>query len=90
MEVIPPRGIDCSKEIEGAMLLAQLGVHAVAVVQDSPRASARMAAQSLCIQIQQHTGIETVLHYTCRDRNVLASNRTCWERRRSGCTTFSA
>ncbi|MGA7857969.1 MAG: bifunctional homocysteine S-methyltransferase/methylenetetrahydrofolate reductase [Terracidiphilus sp.] len=71
VEVIPPRGIDCSKEIEGAMLLAQLGVHAI-IVQDSPRASARMAAQSLCIQIQQHTGIETILNYTCRDRNILS------------------
>ena len=39
---------------------------------DSPRASARMSAQSLCIQIQQHVGIETILHYTCRDRNVLS------------------
>ena len=58
-------------EIEGARLLAQLGVHAINVP-DSPRASARMSAQSLCIQIQQHTGIETILHYTCRDRNVLS------------------
>ena len=41
-------------------------------VPDSPRASARMSAQSLCIQIQQHTGIETILHYTCRDRNILS------------------
>src|ERR1700716_1763829 len=31
-----------------------------------------MSAQSLCVQIQQHVGIETVLHYTCRDRNVLS------------------
>jgi homocysteine S-methyltransferase len=31
-----------------------------------------MSAQSLCIQIQQHTSIETVLHYTCRDRNILS------------------
>jgi homocysteine S-methyltransferase len=31
-----------------------------------------MSAQSLCIQIQQHIGIETVLHYTCRDRNILS------------------
>ena len=31
-----------------------------------------MSAQSLCIQIQQHVGIETILHYTCRDRNVLS------------------
>jgi methionine synthase / methylenetetrahydrofolate reductase (NADH) len=71
VEIVPPRGIDCTKEIEGARLLASLGVHAINVP-DSPRASARMSAQSLCIQIQQHTGIETVLHYTCRDRNVLS------------------
>ncbi len=71
VEIVPPRGINCSKEVEGARFLAQLGVHAINVP-DSPRASARMSAQSLCIQIQQHTGIETVLHYTCRDRNILS------------------
>lgn len=71
VEIVPPKGINCTKEIEGARLLAQLGVHAINVP-DSPRASARMSAQSLCIQITQHTGIETILHYTCRDRNVLS------------------
>jgi len=71
VEIVPPKGIDCTKEIEGAQVLAQLGVHAINVP-DSPRASARMSAQSLSIQIQQHTGIETILHYTCRDRNVLS------------------
>jgi homocysteine S-methyltransferase len=70
VEIVPPRGIDCVKEIEGARILSQLGVHAINVP-DSPRASARMSAQSLCIQIQQHTTIETILHYTCRDRNLL-------------------
>ncbi|MFY9855490.1 MAG: bifunctional homocysteine S-methyltransferase/methylenetetrahydrofolate reductase [Terracidiphilus sp.] len=71
VEIVPPRGISCTAEIEGARILAQLGVHAINVP-DSPRASARMSAQSLCIQIQQHTGIETILHYTCRDRNILS------------------
>ena len=71
VEIVPPKGINCVKEIEGAGLLARLGVHAINVP-DSPRASARMSAQSLCIQIQQHTGIETILHYTCRDRNILS------------------
>jgi homocysteine S-methyltransferase len=71
VEIVPPRGIDCSKELAGAQMLANLGIHAINVP-DSPRASARMSAQSLCIQIQQKTGIETVLHYTCRDRNVLS------------------
>ena len=71
VEIVPPKGIDCSKEIEGAGLLAQLGVHAINVY-DSPHASARMSAQSLCIQIQQHNGIETVLNYVCRDRNIFS------------------
>jgi len=70
VEIVPPKGIDCSKEIEGAALLQRLGVDAINVP-DSPRASARMSAQSLCVQIQQQAGIETVLHYTCRDRNIL-------------------
>ncbi|HEY0757785.1 MAG TPA: bifunctional homocysteine S-methyltransferase/methylenetetrahydrofolate reductase [Acidisarcina sp.] len=71
VEIVPPKGITCTREVEGARLLASLGVHAINVP-DSPRASARMSAQSLCIQISQKTGIETVLHYTCRDRNVLS------------------
>src|ERR1035437_7027641 len=70
-EIVPPKGIDCSKEIEGAGLLAQLGVHAINVY-DSPHAPARMSAQSLCIQIQQHNGIETILNYICRDRNIFS------------------
>ncbi|MCL2659262.1 MAG: bifunctional homocysteine S-methyltransferase/methylenetetrahydrofolate reductase [Acidobacteriaceae bacterium] len=70
VEIVPPKGIDCSKEIDGATQLHRLGVDAINVP-DSPRASARMSNQSLCVQIQQHVGIETVLHYTCRDRNVL-------------------
>ncbi|MCU1323794.1 MAG: homocysteine S-methyltransferase [Acidobacteriaceae bacterium] len=71
VEIVSPKGIDCSKEIEGASMLYKLGVDAINVP-DSPRASARMSAQSLCVQIQQQVGIETVLHYTCRDRNILS------------------
>jgi homocysteine S-methyltransferase len=71
VEFVPPRGIDCSKEIEGAALMARLGVDAIDVY-DAAQGSARMSGQSLCIQIQQNTGIETILHYTCRDRNLLS------------------
>ncbi len=70
VEMVPPRGIDCSREVEGAQLLMRMGVHAIDVY-DAPQASARMSGESLCIQIQ-HTGMETVLHYTCRDRNLLS------------------
>jgi methionine synthase / methylenetetrahydrofolate reductase(NADPH) len=71
VEMMPPRGIDCSRELEGAQMLASRGVHAISVM-DSLRATARISAQSLCIQIRQHTGVETVVHYTCRDRNLLS------------------
>jgi methionine synthase / methylenetetrahydrofolate reductase(NADPH) len=71
VEIEPPKGIDCSGEIRAAEMFAGLGVHAINV-NGEPHASARMSAQSLCIQIQQHTGVETILHYTCRDRNILS------------------
>ena len=64
-------GSTARRRLEGAAQMYKLGVDAINVP-DSPRASARMSAQSLCVQIQQHVGIETILHYTCRDRNVLS------------------
>src|SRR6202050_3463436 len=70
VEMVPPKGINCERELAGARMLVQNGIHLINVP-DSPRASARMSAQSLCIQIQQ-TGMETLLHYTCRDRNLLS------------------
>ena len=70
VEIVPPKGFDCSKELAGAELLLRCGVDAINVP-DSPRATARMSAMSLCTQIQAKVGMETVLHYTCRDRNLL-------------------
>lgn len=70
VEIVPPKGIDPKKEIEGARFLKSVGVDAINIP-DSPRASARMSNLMLCVLTQQQVGIETVLHYTCRDRNVL-------------------
>jgi methionine synthase / methylenetetrahydrofolate reductase(NADPH) len=70
VEIVPPKGIDIRKEVEGAKFLKSVGVDAVNIP-DSPRASARMSNQSLSLLIQQEVGIEAILHYTCRDRNVL-------------------
>ncbi len=70
VEIVPPRGIDSRKEVAGARMLQTLGVHAINVP-DSPRASARMSAGALCLQIEREVGIETVMHFTCRDRNLL-------------------
>jgi homocysteine S-methyltransferase len=70
VEILPPRGVDASREIAGAKLCAEQGIDAINVP-DGPRASARMSAQVACQLIQQHAGIEAVSHFCCRDRNIL-------------------
>jgi len=70
VEVVPPKGTDGSKEIDGCRYLKSVGVDAVNIP-DSPRASARLSNQALCLMVAQQVGVEPVLHYTCRDRNVL-------------------
>jgi methionine synthase / methylenetetrahydrofolate reductase(NADPH) len=70
VEIVPPKGTDIAKEIEGARFLKSVGVDAVNIP-DSPRASARMSNQALSLLTQQQVGIDVILHYTCRDRNVL-------------------
>jgi homocysteine S-methyltransferase len=71
VEILPPRGVDASREIAGARLCALNGVDCINVP-DGPRASARMSAQITCQLIQQHAGIEAVDHFCCRDRNLLS------------------
>lgn len=71
VEIVPPKGIDFHKEVEGAKFLKAAGIDAINIP-DSPRASARMSNLALCTLVQQQAGIETVLHFTCRDRNVLS------------------
>ncbi len=70
VEIVPPKGTDVAKEIEGARYLKSVGIDGINIP-DSPRASARMSNQALSLLIQQQVGIEAVLHYTCRDRNVM-------------------
>jgi methionine synthase / methylenetetrahydrofolate reductase(NADPH) len=70
VEIVPPRGTDIRKELEGARFLKSVGVDAINIP-DSPRASARMSNQALSLLVQQEIGMEAILHYTCRDRNVL-------------------
>ena len=71
VEIVPPKGSDPAKELAAARYLRSVGIDAVNIP-DSPRASARMGNQALCSLIGRECGIETVLHYTCRDRNVLS------------------
>jgi homocysteine S-methyltransferase len=70
VEIVPPKGTDIRKEVEAARFLKSVGVDAVNIP-DSPRASARMSNQALALLIQREVSIDAILHYTCRDRNVL-------------------
>lgn len=70
IELLPPNGIDPSKILERSQAIKDAGIHAINIP-DGPRASARMSAVLTSVMIEQKIGIETVLHYTCRDRNLL-------------------
>jgi methionine synthase I (cobalamin-dependent)/5,10-methylenetetrahydrofolate reductase len=70
VEMVPPRSTDIDKPLEGAKLLKEHRVDAINIP-DGPRASARMTGLALAVLLERNVGIETVLHYTCRDRNLL-------------------
>jgi homocysteine S-methyltransferase len=70
VEMVPPKGMDPSKQLQGAEKLKSSGVDAINIP-DGPRASARMNGLALALLLQERVGIEAVLHYTCRDRNLL-------------------
>ncbi|WP_321474589.1 bifunctional homocysteine S-methyltransferase/methylenetetrahydrofolate reductase [uncultured Paludibaculum sp.] len=70
VEILPPRGVDPVKEVAGARLCKEAGIDVINVP-DGPRASARMSAQVTCQLIERDAGIESVLHFCCRDRNIL-------------------
>jgi homocysteine S-methyltransferase len=71
VELTPPRGFDTETMIDHARRLKIRGVDLVNIP-DSPRASARMSALAGAILVQQQAGVETILHYACRDRNLMA------------------
>ncbi len=70
VELVPPRGFRADALLDQAR---QLRIHGVDLVNvpDGPRASARMSALSAAVLVQQQAGLETILHYACRDRNLL-------------------
>ncbi len=70
VEIDPPRGVDPTKFIQGALYLKSKRVDAINVA-DSPLARARMSPLVLSHLITEETGVETILHLSCRDRNIL-------------------
>lgn len=70
VELTPPRGYHGEAMVEQARALRIHGVDLVNIP-DAPRSSARMSALSAALLIQQQSGVETILHYACRDRTLL-------------------
>lgn len=70
VEIDPPRGHNPKKCIDGALLLKDAGVQFINVA-DSPMSRVRMAALAMCSMIQDRTGLETILHFTTRDRSLM-------------------
>jgi len=70
VELLPPRGYDLRPIIEKTRRLAAEGVTAVNIP-DGPRASSRISPLVTAEHIQRHAGIEVILHFCCRDRNLI-------------------
>jgi len=70
IELTSPRGIDIQTTLEKAQVCAEAGIDAINVP-DGPRASSRLSPMATCVKIQQHCEIETILHFCCRDRNLI-------------------
>jgi homocysteine S-methyltransferase len=70
VEILPPKGWNAEGMIEQCRMLREAGVDAVNVL-DSARAQSRMGVVPAALIVQREVGLETVFHYTCRDRNML-------------------
>src|SRR5947207_4523199 len=70
VEVVAPRGVEYSHAIGQARALKARDVDAISI-SDGQRTSARISGLSLAVLIEQQAGIETLLHFACRDRNLI-------------------
>jgi methionine synthase I (cobalamin-dependent)/5,10-methylenetetrahydrofolate reductase len=70
VELVPPRGHEVQAALDEARRLRIRGVDVV-LVPDGPRGGARLGALSMAVLIEQQAGVETLLQYSCRDRNLL-------------------
>lgn len=70
VEITPPRSIDLTAMLGKARQCKDAGIDVINLP-DGPRASARISPMIAAIEIERQVGIETVLHYCCRDRNLI-------------------
>jgi homocysteine S-methyltransferase len=70
VEMLPPRGVEMGKCFQGGELLQEAGIDVINIP-DGPRASARVSPMAMAVRLEKQLGIETLIHYCCRDRNLL-------------------
>jgi len=70
VEVDPPRGINITRELDAARMLKDAGIDAINIA-DGPRATARMSPIHIASVLSEKVGIETIVHFCARDRNIL-------------------
>lgn len=70
VELLPPRGYDLTDTIQKSQKLQAHGIDAINIP-DGPRASSRISPLITALRIQQEAKLETILHFCCRDRNLI-------------------
>lgn len=70
VEIDPPKGVDLKQVLEGSRMLKLGGIDAINIA-DSPMARVRMSPVAIAHLLKEQVGIESILHFTCRDRNLL-------------------
>ncbi len=70
VEITPPRSIDLKPMLKKCEQCKNAGIDAINIP-DGPRASARISSMVAALTIEKEVGIETILHYCCRDRNLI-------------------
>ncbi|ADL41637.1 homocysteine S-methyltransferase [Caldicellulosiruptor obsidiansis OB47] len=71
VEISPPKGIELEKTKEGVKLLKDAGADTVNIA-DSPMARVRISPIALAHILKEELGMESILHFTCRDRNLIS------------------
>ena len=71
VELDPPKGTNPGKVLAGAAMLKEQGVDCINIG-DSPMARVRMSALAMAVRVQREVGIEAIIHFTTRDRNLMA------------------
>lgn len=70
IEITPPRGYNLDATVAKAIKCRKVGIDAINLP-DGPRASSRISPLVTAQQIQERAGIETILHFCCRDKNLI-------------------